>query len=262
MGLAGLSGLICRAAEPSLVPERFAVTPGATLQLDLAEIDPGLGHEPGVPLTAPDRIGYAFLRLGEENTEIRRLESAETGIRVYVQMQRPGLAAVVVGLKPTIVEMGPEKFAANLRKLHLGGRIRDELIAKAGPRSLKVSWRCHVKVFVQVGLPAEMDREWKKMTGGDLDLIPGLNPAELRVGKVLPVQLLYKGAALAHVAVNFRTFDGAHQHVVYTDSAGHAEATLGVVGKWLIYGTSLQPLADVVDIDLAMETTTLTVEVR
>jgi hypothetical protein len=35
-----------------------------------------------------------------------------------------------------------------------------------------------------------------------------------------------------------------------------------VVGKWLIYGTSLQPLADVVDIDLAMETTTLTVEVR
>ena len=254
--------LACSAAETWLIPERFEVTPGATLQLDLIEVDPRPADDPAGVLMGADRVDYAFFRLGQENSTIRRFEPKTGGMNFSVQLQRPGVVAVVIGLKPIVDEMGPETLREKLQTLHLGERSKEELMAKIGWRRWKTSLSMHAKVFVRVGLPVETDREWERPTGCDFELVPESNPTTLSVGKPLPVRVLYKGTAVANMAVNFRTFDGSHQHVAYTDADGRAEAPLGAAGKWLIFGTILQPPGGTTGMDLTMEMTTLAVEVR
>lgn len=261
-GMAGLSVLLGRAIEPSLIPERFSVTPGATLQLDLFGVESSEAKISAGRLVGSDRVRYAFFRLGNENSEIRRFEPDDRRISFSVQVHRPGWAVVAVGLKPIIVEMGLEGLEEYLRDLHLSGLAKAELTSKVGQRQWRTSLQLHAKVFVRVGLPVEADREWERPSGSDFELIPEVNPASLQVGKALPVRVLYNGAAVANMAVNFRTLDGAYHHVAYTDADGHAEATLAAAGKWLVYGTILESLRDGGGIDLAVEMTTLAVEVR
>ena len=258
----GLAVLSCSAAEPWLVPERFEVTPGATLQLELLETDSNAAEDPAELFSGTDRVNYAFFKLGQENSEIRRFEPKAGGMNFSVQLQRPGVAAVVVGFKPLVYEIGPERLGENLRTLHLGEQAKSELITQIGQRQCRMSLRLHAKVFIRVGLPVETDREWERPTGCDFELVPELNPTNLPVEKTLLVRVLYNGTAVENMAVNFRSFDGSHQHVAYTDGSGRAEAMLGAAGKWLVYATLLRGPAEPGGIDLAMEMTTLAVEVR
>jgi len=93
------------------------------------------------------------------------------------------VVAVVIGLKPMVNEIGPERLRENLRTLHLGEPAKEELMAKIGQRRWRTSLRLHAKVFVRVGLPVETDREWETPTGCDFELVPELNPTTLSVGK-------------------------------------------------------------------------------
>jgi len=88
--MAGFTALVCPAAETWLIPERFEVTPGATLQLDLIETAPRPAEDPAGLLMGTDRVDYAFFRLGPDSSAIRRFEPKLGGMNFSVQPQRPG----------------------------------------------------------------------------------------------------------------------------------------------------------------------------
>lgn len=64
-------------------------------------------------------------------------------------------------------------------------------------------------------------REAARALGYDLEIVPAVNPARLKQGQKLAVQVLYKGQSLAGVAVSNNFFGDAEK--VTTDSEGRAE---------------------------------------
>lgn len=260
LGLMGLMAATCCATEPWLVPERFEVTPGATVRLEVRAIRVSDRLDSAQPTTAS--VAYAWSRLGSGKMEIQTQDLREVGAGFSITLQQPGVALVAAGLKPIIVQMSAEELGIELRKLHLGRSFQEEVQARIGQRQPRLSRAMHTKVFVKVGLPSEADRDWEKAMGSELELVPGLNPTSLRAGSPMRVRVWHRGVAVAQVAVNFRTVDGSQQHVAYTDDEGWAEANLGVAGTWLVDGSILQLPSDSGAFDLAIEQATLTLEVR
>ena len=261
VGLMSWMALKGRSEEAWVVPERFEVTPGATLQLDLLAVEMP-DKLSSANSTVAGTLLYARFRLGDRTTDIWPQDLRDGAARLSVSLQQPGVASVAVGLRPIVAEISPDELAVELRKLHLGSLFQDEIKSRLGQRRSRLSMRTHAKVFVRVGLPIETDRDWEKLMGAELELVPRQNPTNLRAGKTVQVRVWHKGTAVANMAVNFRTIDGAQQHVTYTDSEGWAEANLGVAGKWLVYGSLLRLPAELDGFDLAIELATLTLEVR
>lgn len=101
--------------------------------------------------------------------------------------------------------------------------------------------------------------------GHSLEIVPLANPAVLKVGDELPVQVLYRGQP--YEGMVFATYEGfstngAYAYSIGTDAQGKAAIRLLDRGRWLIYSRVEQSYPDPAVCDVEAFNSTLTFSLR
>jgi uncharacterized GH25 family protein len=104
-----------------------------------------------------------------------------------------------------------------------------------------------LKTYVQVG--SENTEDFKKPIGFTIEIIPNNNPALLKVGDQLEVQLLYNGKPLAGRRImgtyeNYSSKPEDYAQTVETDKKGKAWFKITNPGIWMIRSNHMIPIKD------------------
>ena len=241
-----------------LQPERFAATPGATLDFGLTSADGFNGPDTAIK---PERVATVRGRLADEAVALTSPVAGEKALRFSATLPRPGVAVVGVELKPRVLELEAGKIETYFREIHADEPLRAVWAAVPEPRRWRESYVKNAKTFVRVGEPAADERAWAQPLGLRLEIMPERDPTELRAGEALPVRVLRGGAPLAGFTLAFVSAGETREHVVVTDDDGRAQATLDVRGAWLVHGTDLRR-ATAADLEWESDFTTMVVEVK
>lgn len=225
------------ARDTWLQPERFAATPGATLEFGLTSADGFNGPETAIQ---PERVGVVRGRLAGETITFAAPMPGEKTLRFSATLPRPGVAVFGVELKPRVLELAPDKIERYFREIHADDALRAVWAAGPEPRTWRESCGKNAKAFVRVGEPPADDRAWAQPLGLRLEIVPERDPTALRVGDELPVRVWKGGAPFAGFTLAFVAAGEAREHVVVTDDAGRARAKLDWPGAWLLHGTDLR----------------------
>ncbi|XCN74318.1 MAG: DUF4198 domain-containing protein [Candidatus Electrothrix aestuarii] len=106
----------------------------------------------------------------------------------------------------------------------------------------------------------------KKALGHVLEIVPQANPASLRAGDYLPVQLLLRGkphqAKLFATYMGFSTESDVFAYTTKTDKEGMGRIRILQPGIWLIKAEYEEPYSDQKVCDVEAFSATLTLEVR
>ena len=89
-----------------LIPQRFAVMPNATVQLDLTS---GMAFPILETSIKPERIDRAQCRLAEAAFAISDLSPAPKSLRFQALLSKAGIATCWVELKPRALELTPKQ---------------------------------------------------------------------------------------------------------------------------------------------------------
>ncbi len=122
----------------------------------------------------------------------------------------------------------------------------------------------YAKAIVNLGGAAE---DISKPVGQTLEIVPLANPASLKAGEPLPLQVLYEGKPLASADVK-ATFAGftkegdAFAFAAHTDKEGKVKVKVWHPGLWLVVVKKDMPFADPAQCDKDMHAATLTFEVK
>ena len=241
-----------------LQPERFAATPGATLELGLTSADGFNGPDTAIK---PERVAIARGRLAGEAIALTSPVAGEKALRFSVTLPRPGVAAVGVELKPRVLELEADKIETYFREIHADDAWRATWAAVPEPRRWRESYVKNAKTFVRVGEPAADERAWAQPLGLRLEIVPARDPTALRAGDALPVRVLRGGAPLRGFTIAFVSAGETREHVVVTNDEGRAQATLDARGAWLVHGTDLRR-ATAAELEWESDFTTMVVEVK
>jgi uncharacterized GH25 family protein len=101
--------------------------------------------------------------------------------------------------------------------------------------------------------------------GQPLEIVPLSNPAALKVGDFMDVQVLMKGEP--YDGMVFATYagfsaEGAYAYAVEADNQGKASIRILNPGQWLVYANAKRPYKDAKVCDLESYTATLTFGIR
>jgi len=236
---AGLALSTCglRGNDAWLKPERFKVTPGATLRFQILAAE-RFSADNNSPIAAPDYDVKG--RLGTELIAAALVDKDRERAVFAVSLIRPGHTAIAGELGPIFLEKSPDEIEARLREVHAGEALREAWGRQEAETPWREQLRRYVKTFVRVGEPFVANEDWARALGTPLEIIPESDPTKLRSGDRLSVRVLREGETLQNFALNFTTADESRDHVVFTDFAGRAEITLDAAGLWLIHGTDLR----------------------
>lgn len=166
-----------------------------------------------------------------------------------------GTYVVAAALKPGFYTMYLEK-----------GRIHHKRGPKRGLTRviLSIHFEQYAKALINAG---DTSNSFLKPVGHTLEIIPLVNPAELRVGNYLPVQVLFKGkpARFCSVYATYAGFSTGSDFAFATTTDGQGEARIRILhhGPWLIKATVKLPAPDELKdkCDQLSYTATLTFEV-
>jgi len=249
--------VVTRAAahETWLIPEQFAVTPGATVNFDLTS---GTGF-PGLDTTVEaGRVTKAACRVARHSTDITTLTPAEHSLRLATTVADPGIATVGVDLAPRRIELQPKEVEEYLDEIGASELVKQRW-ALSDTKRWREEYNKHAKTFVRVG-DAATDRSWSEPVGMFLEIVPQSDPTKLVAGSDLTVLVLREGSTIPGFSVGLIREGGAREQMQKTDAGGAATLHLDAAGRWLLYGTLMRAMPGP-DLDWESHFTTLTVEV-
>jgi hypothetical protein len=247
-----------RGEDAWLKPERSAATPGATLYFEVTSAN-GFGNT-AAPIGL-DRDARFFGWLGDAELKVGAIATKDRTSRFPVTFLRPGVAVLGVELQSRVVEVAPEEVEAYLREVRAGDDLREEWQRMAPPRVWREKNVKFAKSFVRVGEPTAGDRTWTTALRFALEIVPEVDPTNVRVGSELAVKVLRNGEPVVGIVLSYVSFGETHEHVAITDLDGRARAKLDLRGPWLVRGTDLRRSKEP-DRAWDSETTTMVVEVQ
>ena len=178
-----------QAEEWWLVPERLAVTPGATLTFSRqrAAVFSGEGSLANV---GPAARGWA--RSGKDLLAVQ-VGPSVGGEPFTVTVLRPGFVVLAVDWVLPVRDWPPEQGERRLREVAASGALRAEWAAQGGTRRWQEKEVRRALAFVRVGEPDSADQSWRVGGGLGLEIIPERDPTALRVGDILEVRVWAEG---------------------------------------------------------------------
>jgi hypothetical protein len=261
LGFAGV--VFAFGQEMVLRPERYAVTPGATLSIRAGSRFGSAAESlsPATPLVMPEAVVSITGLLNSAPVTLSSAGIAGSELRWNATLPRPGIASFALRLKPETVELNPLAVERYFRTIHVGDEVRAIWRTRPALKGWRELRAFNVTTFVRVGEPPAADDGWSKPLGGGLQLVPHRDPTALRLDERLRVRLMRGTEPITDVAVAFVSAGESREHVVLADDNGFAEAVLDLRGEWLIRATVLRRDA-AGGHDWSSESTTLSVEVK
>jgi len=252
--LAGLA-TTALAHDTWLLPARFAVVTGGTVNLDLTSAM--RFPQPESP-PQPDRIAATGVRLGGHIRSMDVGRVAGKVLRLSAVLGEAGVAALWVESRPRTLSLEPKEVEHYLHEIGAPPAVRTRW--QSGGQRWRESYAKLAKTYVRVGAP-EGDRSWAEPVGQPLEMVPGRDPTSLAAGDDLPVTVLKAGKPLPGLTGAADSGGGRKPVVGTTDAGGRVTFTLDRAGPWLLKATLLQESTDT-DVDWHSLFTTLTLSVR
>jgi hypothetical protein len=188
---------------------------------------------------APDRIEHAAIRVGAKETRFSGRSLRKSSLRLAVTVDRAGVAAAWVVLRPATVRRGPRELSEYLARIgEADGAWKT--VADSPPEAWRQIDRQSVQTFVRVGSPGAADRSWADPVGLPLEIVPERDPTLLTAGDVLPVRVFFERGALGDVPVCAVPAGGGKTRIARTGPDGRVRIALDAPGAWLLTATKLQ----------------------
>lgn len=251
------SASLAKAHDFWLIPDAFAVTPGGRLVVNgqTSSLFPT-----SLSAATPDRIVAARVFTADSSTPVRDISIVGLSLRMAHPTSQAGQRVVSVQLAPRNVRESPASFR---RYLDLEGapeaRLRYEkegLLPRAGGDSITRRYAKYAKTVVEVG---RGPRAFQRVVGHPLEFVPLADPANLRAGDTLRVQLLLLGKPVAFarfhagsVGTNYQAVQrdttaarraAADDIAAETDRNGVAKVVIGRAGVWNVRTLQIVPSA-------------------
>ncbi|MBA7623900.1 hypothetical protein ES703_31300 [subsurface metagenome] len=188
----------------------------------------------------PDRINQ-FILVGKSIKEnITDLKLKDNSLIAEYSFEKPGTYVIGMALKPKEIQLTAEEFNEYL--LHDGLTDIYELRKKEGilGKDAVEHYSKYPKTIIQVG--KKLDEISTKPLGLLIEIIPNVNPYELKLGDNLEVSVLFRGKPLsgAEIAWSYpgqgEEFAGSKR----TDSRGNALIPLSKSGPYMIRLTHME----------------------
>src|SRR6185295_6042623 len=175
------------------------------------------------------------------------------------QLSEPGIATMLVELKPRTLVLTPRLVKEYLDEIGAPDSIRQQWESAKKPRRWREQYTKHSKTFVRVGEP-QSDRSWADPVGMQLEIVPEKDPTTLRPGDELTVLVLKNGVPLPGIAVGIVSAGDTKGKIHKTGADGRAMLRLDRGGRWLLRVTELRKSSKA-GIDWESNFTTLTFQV-
>jgi uncharacterized GH25 family protein len=238
-----------------LIPDRFQITAGESVTLDLTsgmafpKLDVGPKRE---------RIQGVFCRLAGRTFELSDFETAPNSLRIKGAFPNPGVAAIWVKSPPKKIELKPDQVQEYLDEIDAPALVRQQWTKEKEPKRWRESYRKHSKTFVRVG-DASADTSWREPVGMFLEIVPEKDPTTLKAGDEFAVHVLKDGKPLADFSLGIIAAGDAKGSIKKTDHMGKVSFLLSKDGCWLLRGTDLHKSTKE-NIDWESDFTTLTIK--
>ena len=236
LGFLSLSIIILAAATSFahdlwLVPQKFRINPGESLTISA---NTGMDFPNSVSAVTPDRINQ-FMLVGKSTKEnITDLTLQGNSLVAKYAFEKPGTYVIGAALKPKEIKLTAEEFNEYL--LHDGLSDIYELRKKEGilDKAAVEHYSKYPKTIVQVG--KILDKISTKPLGLPLEIIPKVNPYELKLGDDLEVTVLFQGKPLSTAEIAW-SYPGRGEEFAgskNTDENGLAAIPLIKAGPYVI----------------------------
>jgi len=217
-----------------LRPVKARIAPGETCVFELSS---GLTFARPEIAVFPGRLVASHARLAGRTVELHG-EAQATLLTLSAVLPGSGVAAAWIETRPRSLELTPDEVTEYLDEIDATPTIR-ETWRKRTDKTWVESYVKIAKTYLRLGDPAP-DRSWAEPLGLALELIPGSDPTQLKVGDTFSVQLLWEGKPLAAQPVGAAP-DGAKGTLRNTDAGGKVSFVLDHPGAWLVRVTRLRP---------------------
>lgn len=243
-----IGGFFCRPAEahfPWINLADYSPATGEALQLTI-----GWGHR--YPLGGFLKKGdlQDIVILAADGTEESVVAASALEFQSESSLSRPGAYLVVA-----------QRKSGFYTKTTAGGRRQ----SKKGLQNVIKCSKSHMcmKSIATVG---EGKGRVDARVGHPLEIIPLANPADLKAGDYLPVQVLLHGQPcqdkIFATYMGFSTEKGVFAYTAKTDRMGMGRIRILQPGVWLVKAEHQEPYADQSECDVESYIATLTLEVK
>lgn len=255
--VSSLLTLPASAHDTWLLPERWRVAPGDHLVLALTSAMDFPRPETSVKV---DRLEAHSVRLAGK-TQALAPGSGERSLALSAVLKETGVATAWIATRPRSLTLTPEQVAHYLEEVGAA-----DSVGAQWKRSGRTAWReTYVKLaktVLRVG-DAGSDSSWREPLGLTLEIVPEIDPTQLKQGDDLRIRLLWQGKPLPDLAVGAVPSAPAKPVLVWTDALGRAAFKLDRPGPWLVRATLIRPSdARAGEWDSAFTTLTLDVAAR
>jgi hypothetical protein len=213
-----------------LMPQNFRPAPGATLLLSAHTGDSFPGSEQGVD---PKRL-----------TSIPAIDVSQwriLGMATHTTATvAPGSQYFAISTQPRHIEMEPVKFLAYLKAEGLNQPLAK---SSSGTTKSRESYSKYAKAYVVAGQPTG---NFAKPLGLKIEIVPLTEPAQLKAGDSLPIQLLFDGKPLADTQVEMALSANPKSKTNLaiagrTDASGKLEIRIAEAGKIRLHAVHMLP---------------------
>lgn len=219
-----------------LMPQKFHVSVGDSILLSAHTGDSFPQSEQGVD---PTRLSSSP-SLPEGSWRILGKATHAT-----VQLKAAGGHTFAVWTKPRMLTLEAAKFESYLKEEGLRAPLE---FRRANGESAKMGREMYAKFAKTYVMAGEEGGNFEQPLGLKIEFVPQSNPASLKPGDELPVQVLYNGAPLADVQVELAfssgpVAKGQHSILGRTDKAGMIKARIPASGRVRLHCVQMERVA-------------------
>lgn len=240
------------------LPVKFKVGRGETLVFSIHNGDAFPASEEAV---TPERLLDCRLISRAAVTPVTDFRVLGRATHAVVKMERAGSHWLAVRTRPNSLMLPAEKFESYLREEGLEWAIDWRKQHHEGGRPGREQYTKHAKSLIVADTPSE---DWRERLGLELEFVPESDPAKLKPGATLPVQLLWRGQPAANIRVERAWASGGRHGVEIvgrTDANGRISVGVDKAGRWRLHGVALERAQGNPDVDWRSYWATLTFEV-
>jgi uncharacterized GH25 family protein len=220
-----------------LVPKKFRISPGDSLTISA---NTGMDFPNSLSAVNPERFNQ-FILVGESKREnITEFTVQGNSLAANCSFEKPGTFVIAAALKPKEIKLTGKEFNEYLLADGLPNIY--ELRKKEGilDKDAVEYYSKYPKTIVQVG--NKMDDFPTKPVGFPIEIVPKVNPYELKKGDELEVAVLFLGKPLPNAEIAW-SYPGQGEEFAgstKTDEEGLASIPLIKAGPYVIRLTHME----------------------
>lgn len=226
-----------------LMPAKFKVEPGDKVVISVHNGDSFPTSEGP---TDPKRLLEARMSDGTPLEQLMTLGRATHGL---AEIKTKGSIYAYLHTEPKLLELGPEKFESYLKEEGLDHAIAYRAQHGESAKGGREMYSKYAKTLLTSNAP---DAGFSKVLGLTIEIIPEVNPALLKPGDQLPIQVLFRGKPAAGLQVIKAWAVGAtgqHATAGRTDEQGRIRIPIESAAKWRIHTVAIERHPDAAQAD-------------